>query len=93
MELCAFEVEQNHQLIWDHDGNLIILEDKKQTLTNIECSLRCFTIDNFFDRDSTVGTVELGYDQGYRFDALNHNWCILRGYICLSFSYMSFVIK
>ena len=93
MEISAFEVDQNHQLIWDHDGNVIILEAKKQTLTNIECSLKCFTLDNFDDRESTVGSVELGYDQGYRFDALNHNWLILRGNICLSFSYMSFVIK
>lgn len=35
----------------------------------------------------------MNYDQGFRFDSENHNWLILREYISLSFSYMTFVIK
>ena len=30
---------------------------------------------------------------GHRFDGKNHNWLIIGEYLCLPFSYMSFVIK
>lgn len=43
--------------------------------------------------DKTVASKGLGYHNGMRFDCENHNWIILKQYICLSFSYMSFVIQ
>ena len=41
----------------------------------------------------TVHQKRFSYDQGYRFDSENHNWLVLKEYISLSFSYMTFVIK
>ena len=35
----------------------------------------------------------MSYNIGHRFDSINHNWLILREYLSLSFSYMTFVIK
>lgn len=37
--------------------------------------------------------MDLSYDRGHRFDAKHHNWLIFREFICLPFSYMTFVIK
>jgi len=33
------------------------------------------------------------YSEGHRFDRTNHNWIIMKQYLCLSFSYMTFVIQ
>ena len=30
---------------------------------------------------------------GHRFDGKNHNWLMMNEYLCLPFSYMTFVIK
>jgi len=41
----------------------------------------------------TSSEVDLSFDRGHRFDGENSNWVILSEFICLSFSYMTFVIK
>lgn len=38
-------------------------------------------------------TDVLSYDKGLRIDGKNHNWLILKNYLSLPFSYMTFVIK
>ena len=92
-ETQGFEVDKNHLLIWDHEGYLVIINKGNTILQAQECSLKCFQIDNFSTKQLTVFNQNLDYDQGCRFDGQSHNWCILREYLCLPFSYMTFVIK
>lgn len=92
-ELRAFEVDKNHQIIWGHDGRLVIVTEELTILSREQCSLMCFKNENFGDMHTTVHQKRLDYDQGYRFDSDNHNWLVLKEYISLSFSYMTFVIK
>ena len=54
--------------------------------------MKTFKIDDFKSRDTTI-VDKLGYSQGVRFDSEGNNWLILREYISLPFSYMTFVIK
>ena len=38
-------------------------------------------------------TPQFGFGNGYRVDEESHNYILMRNYINLSFSYMTFVIK
>jgi hypothetical protein len=93
LEISAFEVDKDHQIIWDHQGRFVILTEEQITLPIQNCSLRCFHETSFNTLDKTVLNNELNYQNGYRFDSANHNWILMREYLCLSFSYMTFVIQ
>ena len=79
--------------MWGHDGRLVIMTNELTILSQEQCALKCFNNENFDDKETTVCHKRLDYDQGFRFDSENHNWLILREYVSLSFSYMTFVIK
>lgn len=93
LENTAFEVQKDLEIILAQNGEFLILTDDQTTLTEQKCNLKCFKINRFSDLQKTVACDGLGYHNGYRFDSDNHNWIIMKHYICLSFSYMSFVIQ
>ena len=57
--------------------------------------MKCFEdvvdLDNQIKRSTNF--PEIGTNTGHRFDEENHNWLVMNGFICLSFSYLSFVIN
>jgi len=93
IENKAFEVDKDHEIIWDQQGEFLILSEDKTTLPIQNCNLKCFVHEDFENRHKSVYCDGLKYQQGYRFDFVNHNWVIMRHFIQMSFSYMTFVIQ
>jgi hypothetical protein len=93
IENKAFELEKDHEIIWDQQGEFLILSKDMITLPIQNCNLKCFVQEDFENRGQSVSCDGLNYMQGYRFDFVNHNWIIMKHYIQMSFSYMTFVIQ
>lgn len=92
----AFNIEKDHSIIFDSKGNINILDCDCLTISQQLCRIKAFQIDDFTSRENTIhqkSGSSLGYSQGVRFDSEGNNWLILREYIMLPFSYMTFVIK
>ena len=90
----AFNIDKDHSVIFDSNGNINILDVDCLTISQQLCRIKAFQIDDFHSREATVHQKGgLGYSQGVRFDSEGNNWLILREYIALPFSYMTFVIK
>lgn len=93
IENKAFEVDKEHEIIWDQQGFFMVLSKDEITLPIQNCNLRCFYQENFDERNKSVYCEGLRYELGQRFDFVNHNWIIMKHYIQMSFSYMTFVIQ
>ena len=93
-EYEAFDVGVKFDIIWDNKGIPIIITDKNVILTKERCSVKVFdTKHNLESILKRKTTKQFPLCKGHRFDNEGHNWMIMREYISLSFSYMSFVIK
>jgi len=93
-EYEAYDVGKKHDVIWDSKGIPIIVTDRKVILTKERCSVKVFetkeNMESILKRDSHK---QFPLCKGHRFDNDGHNWILLREYLGLSFSYMTFVIK
>ena len=89
----AYDVDNDHSIIFDQKGNINILTKEKLIMSEKLCGFNCYQVDNFITRNITKVNNQIDYSKGVRFDGHNNNWLILREYISLSFSYMTFVIK
>jgi hypothetical protein len=86
----GWDIGKNYEILWDYVGNLYIIDSQKVYFTKQNCSLTAFKINNKDLKQSVRG---LNHFRGHRFDGKNHNWLIMNEYLCLPFSYMTFVIK
>ena len=90
-ELEAYTIENDHQVLFDSHGNINIYDGDCLIISQQLCKIKSFEINDFQSRNETI-QEGLEYNKGVRFD-VNNNWLVLRQYICLPFSYMTFVIK
>jgi hypothetical protein len=74
VELRAFEVDKSHQIIWDKDGEMLIITRQETTIPFKNINLRCFQIENFDD----IKKDFMSYSEGHRFDSTYHNWIIMK---------------
>lgn len=79
--------------MWDHTGKFIIQSEDITTIPVVGCRIKSFTPHNFNERRDIIQNKELGFQNGYRFDSSEHNWILMYEYICLSHSFMTFVIQ
>jgi hypothetical protein len=93
-EYEAYDVGKKFDIIWDKKGIPIIVTDRKVILSKERCSVKVFdtkqNLESILLRDSRK---QFPLCKGHRFDNENHSWILLREYLGLSFSYMTFVIK
>jgi len=93
-EIEAFDAGKDYQIIWDRQGQMIIINDEKSVLTNEKCSVTVYDYQKkLSEMIENEGQAGFSLSKGHRFDDVNHNWMILGEYISLGFSYMTFVIK
>ena len=96
-EYEAYDVGKKFDVIWDSKGIPIIVTggiNSRVILSKERCSVRVFdtkhNLESILLRDSKK---QFPLCKGHRFDNEGHNWILLREYLGLSFSYMTFVIK
>ena len=85
-------ISKDYHILWDTEGNPYIINDGKVIITEKKIVTTAFS-HLPLETEDYQNFHDIKYDQGYRVDSKNHNWLILKKYLSLSFSYMSFVIK
>lgn len=80
------------EIIFDQKGNICVAEKSYITILKMHCRIASYCFQNLDLIQDSVQEPFL-YSRGVKFDGKNHNWLILREFMSLGFSYMTFVIK
>lgn len=86
----GYDLGKNYELIYGGHGSLYIVDDGLVYFTNQGSANKAFGVERNDITDSFSRKIRF---KGVRFDGKNHNWLIIREYMILPFSYMTFVIK
>jgi hypothetical protein len=93
-EYEAYDVGTVFDTVWDNKGIPVILTEKNVILSKERCNVKVFdTKENLIKILNRNSYKEFPLSKGHRFDNDGHNWILMREYLGLSFSYMTFVIK
>ena len=87
-EINSFDVQSNAIFFQDRLGQIYLVENDYIINCDKICRLKCY---NFRVSDFEVAQFEFGC--GYRVDDVMQNFILMRNYVNLSFSYMTFIIK
>ena len=85
-----FDLDLKAKVLYDQQGACYIAQDDFLIVTAQGVKLKCFELENF---QKASRQLLFKYSHGIRFDSLNHNWLLFSGYISLSFSFMTLVIR
>lgn len=93
IEIDLYDVDSSFHICWSCKGDPIICTPGKTIYPLNKCSINAYTHPDFNEIKKKIQQNERICTQGHSFDMKNHNWLILREYLSLSFSYMTFVIR
>ena len=82
------EVGKNYEITWDKHGYPLIITPENAIYNGNHIMSYDITEDSLVKPTNNLRSY-----RGHRFDGKNQNWFIIKQYLSLSFSYMSFVIK
>lgn len=89
----GYDVQGPHEIIWDEKGNFYIAHSTDKVIfTHMNGNMPSYKIQDLQDL-KRENNSQFRLCNGVKVDGKNHNWLIFKQYICLGFSYMSFVIK
>ena len=91
-EKNTFEVDKNHQIIWDYKGIPYLVMEDKTIFTEELCAIKAFECNDSINLINSSPNIHISDVRGHRMDGKNHNWILFREYLCLSFSYLTFVM-
>jgi len=91
LETNSFDVGQNCRIFFDAEGGVYATEKDNVILCEQCVSVKSFDV----SKVNLAGNDQLyfQYYKGHRLDHKNHNWILFNEYICLSFSFMTLVIR
>lgn len=95
-ELEAFTTVQDAVVLWDSKGWPYITQENQVVLVKQGVRMNCFEVGELNEMHhgkKSLQNIKFGYHKGHRFDAKHHEWLYMRDYLCLSYSYMTFVMK
>jgi len=75
LEIEAFDVEKNHDIVWDNRGCPQIVTDQNVILTTERCAVKVYAQQPVDPKEDTE-CIEYPLSRGHRFDGMNHNWMI-----------------
>lgn len=93
VELEVSIADKPYEILWDYNGSPYIVHENCVEMTQRRCKVDVFDYQKFEELKGSVTNDSIDNDKGQRFDGKNHNWMIFQEYLCLPFSYMTFVIK
>lgn len=73
----------------DRPGNLIVADGDKILVTAMNHSLKSYDFDTPKQKLGSAFNLK----KGNRMDGINYNWLLMTDYLCLSFSFMTLVIR
>jgi hypothetical protein len=88
LEIESFDVNADAIFFQDDHGNPYIAENDYIYMCRYGCKIKSFRV-----KVSDFTIPRFDFASGHRMDPHTHNWLIFRNYICLSHSYMTFVVK